>query len=112
MHLHFEIKIIELILESNYSIKNITFNCLLCSKYNEHRNEAISFHGFQMVGKAQKSGEDEKEEGVSPPSSPQFPPLFVFALSQFPRVYSLHPPHFRSNWLAFPKYSSSFDFEQ
>ena len=42
MDLHFGIKIIELILEINYSIKNIAFNCLLCSKYNEHRDEAIS----------------------------------------------------------------------
>ena len=42
MDLHFEIKIIELILEINYSIKNIEFNCLPCSKYNEHRDEAIS----------------------------------------------------------------------
>ena len=65
-----------------------------------------------MVGKAQKSGEDEKEKGARRPSSPQFPPLFVFALSQFPRAYSLRPPHFRSNWVAFPKYSSSFCFEQ
>ena len=65
-----------------------------------------------MVGKAQKSGEDEKEKGARRPSSPQFPPLFVFALSQFPRAYSLRPPHFRSNWVAFPKYSFSFYFEQ
>ena len=42
MHLQFGIKIIELILEINYSVKNITFNCLLCNKYNEHRDEAIS----------------------------------------------------------------------
>ena len=42
MDLHFGIKIIELILEINYSIKNIAFNCLLCSKYNEQRDEAIS----------------------------------------------------------------------
>ena len=41
MDLHFGIKIIELILEINYSIKNIEFN-LLCSKCNEHRDEAIS----------------------------------------------------------------------
>ena len=65
-----------------------------------------------MVGKTQKSGEDEKEKGARRPSSPQFPPLFVFALSQFPRAYSLRPPHFRSNWVAFPKYSFSFYFEQ
>ena len=31
-----------------------------------------------MVGKAQKSGEDEKEKGARRPSSPQFSPLFVF----------------------------------
>ena len=43
MDLHFGINIIELILEINYSIKNIEFNCLLCSKYNEHRDEAISW---------------------------------------------------------------------
>ena len=67
--------------------------------------------GSQMVGKAQKSGEDETEKGARCPSSPQFPPLFLFALSQFPRVYSLRPPHFRSNWVTFPKCSSSFDFE-
>ena len=41
MDLHFGIKIIELILEINYSIENIEFN-LLCSKYSEHRDEAIS----------------------------------------------------------------------
>ena len=34
MDLHFEIKIIELILELNYSIKNIELNCLL-SRENE-----------------------------------------------------------------------------
>ena len=27
-------------------------------------------------------------------------------------VYSLRPLHFRGNWVAFAKYSSSFDFEQ
>ena len=31
-----------------------------------------------MVGKAQKSGEDEKEKGSRRPSSHQFSPLFVF----------------------------------
>ena len=31
-----------------------------------------------MVGKAQKSWEDEKEKGSRRPSSPQFSPLFVF----------------------------------
>ena len=38
-----------------------------------------------MVGKAQKSGDwDEKEKGARRPSSPQFPPLFVFT------VYAQH----------------------
>ena len=62
-----------------------------------------------MVGKAQKSGEDEKDRLASPLLAPVFSLVCVFALSQFPRVYSLRPPHFRSNWVAFPKFSSSFN---
>ena len=40
--------------------------------------------------------EDEPVSGARRPSSLQFPPLFGFALSQFPRVYSLRPLHFHS----------------
>ena len=40
--------------------------------------------------------EDEPVNGARRPSSLQFPPLFGFALSQFPRVYSLRPLHFHS----------------
>ena len=51
-------------------------------------------------------GRRERERLASPLLAPV---VCVFALSQFPRVYSLRPPHVRSNWVAFPKFSSSFD---
>ena len=58
---------------------------------------------------AKELGRRERERLASPLLAPVFSLVCVFSLSQFPRVYSLRPPHFRSNWVAFPKYSSSFD---
>ena len=58
---------------------------------------------------AKEWGRRERERRASPLLSPVSSLVCVFALSQFPRVYSLRPPHFRSNWVAFPNYSSSFD---
>ena len=37
------------------------------------------------MGEARKSGGDAKVKGARRPSSPQFPPFFLFALSQFRR---------------------------
>ena len=65
---------------------------------------------FSDAGKGAKEWERrERERRASPLLAPVFSLVCVFALSQFPRVYSLCPPHFHSNWAAFPKYSSSFD---
>ena len=58
---------------------------------------------------AKEWGRRERERRESPLLAPVFSLVCFFALSQFPRVYSLRPPHFRSNWAAFPKYSSTFD---
>ena len=58
---------------------------------------------------AKELGRRERERLASPLLAPVFSLVCVFALSQFPRVYSLRPSHFRSNWVAFPKFSSSFD---
>ena len=58
---------------------------------------------------AKEWGRRERERLASHLLAPVFSLVCVFALSQFPPVYSLRSPHFRSNWAAFPKYSSSFD---
>ena len=80
--------------------------------------------GSQKVGKAQKSGElkTRKWKASAAPPLPSFLPFLCSRLLNSARptiseprsgcVYSLRPLHFRSNWVAFAKYSSSIDFEQ
>ena len=57
------------------------FDPLLFFKFDESRVYS-PVPGSQIMGKAQKSGEDAKVKGARRPSSPQFPPFFcVRALS-------------------------------
>ena len=76
------------------------------------------------MGKARKSGEDAKGKRANRPSSPQFPPFFSFSRFLNSAGPTMSEPGtgykstvnahciFRGNWVPFPKYSSSFDFEQ
>ena len=74
-------------------------------------------------GKAREYGEDAKVKDANRPSSPQFPSCFSclrFLNSAGPTMSepgtglksTVNAHCIRGNWVAFPKYSSSFDFEQ